>query len=775
VYGAGEAGAYGFARLRLAAPFACGLFAAGLAMSGCQTPAAAPAAPPVEREARFAPRVPDVADQTAAQLAAAALAGAPTDTELALKRMEAIDTVLEAADEPATGLAPVSHDLANATLDGERAYRSATLALLERDDLDPATQERLALATLDDPLVRADARIRDARMIEFGRAFNAVVDPVARSVMTLSFAPYRLARALLEYGLDRWKQDSLTLQRRQALSEWKDFIARNPEAPEVAELRPKVEAAEERFRRTQRDQALRTADDALARDDVRSALVFADRALRIVPEDPKALERRDTAAERLLELRARQSRSLEAAPASVDGGEHGEQARPLAVALLLPSGAIEPAARELLERDPGGALADEARFALAVADGEAGRETPMWDGFEAIADEDPGRSNMARHALAETHDPRRNAWAAFRSARWRDRRDRALWLLVGPFYHGARERRLPDTLEWALDAPQIAQAMMSTPIRLIQMPWVGALPSAQAVASSARDYLTRYPGGEHAAEVRDWLTDYECDRGNWIGALEIAEEAPDADLRELDRMRRLAGAQALDASSREENRDLRIGMLRLIPERFAGTPAADVAERRLRDELQTATEQRIRISRGFLLENPRVAGPHGLALAPGLLDGDFGNGELHAEGVALIGGRELEICTVAPGGDLKAPPQRTRETISAAHLARLVAEVEEADLRNSLLDRDDVFAPDAQRDVFFERARLGLTDEVDRRATSTSQYAYLGMRERYGLVRARESILPFELVFSGSLSDFSLGAAPRMKTPAPTPDAILYK
>ena len=112
-------------------------------------------------------------------------------------------------------------------------------------------------------------------------------------------------------------------------------------------------------------------------------------------------------------------------------------------------------------------------------------------------------------------------------------------------------------------------------------------------------------------------------------------------------------------------------MLRQIPEIFPGTPAAEVARTRLKDEVQTATAQRIRLSRGFLLENPNVAGPRGLALAPGLLDGDVVNGELHPEGVTLIGGREVEVCTIAPGGDDETAPQRTRDTISAAHLARL--------------------------------------------------------------------------------------------------------
>ena len=747
------------------------LLALGLAAAGCASPAATPRTPLVERDPSFSVRVPDVADHTAAELAAAALAGDPQQTALALRRLQAIDTVLLASDEPATGLAPVSHDLVNATLGDGRAYRSATLDLLERDDLDPATHERLAQATLDDPLVAANERIRDARMLEFGRAFNALAEPIANSVLTLSLAPYRLARSLVEYSVALWQQDALSLQRRQALAHWKEFIRRYPDAPEVAELQPQVEAAEAQFKQTQRDQALRVADRALARGDVRTALVFSDRALRIMPEDPASLERRDEAAAGLLALRANQQLSLTAAPAAPAAAD----VRPLAIALLLPSGPIEATAGELLTGDPEGPLADEARFSLAIAHGEAGQEDPAWDEFEALAGEDPSRSNMARHALAIAHDPRSNAWAAFREARWRDRRNRAVWVLIGPFYGGVRDMKLPEPLEWMFEAPSIAQTLMSSPLRLLELPWLGALPSTPAVAVAAQDYLARHPDGAHADAVREWLVGYEGERGNWIGALAVAQTAQAADLAELDRMRKLAAAQALEASAHEQNRSMRVGMLRMIGERFDGTPAAVVAGQRLRDEIQIASAQRIRISRGFLLENPRVAGPHGLALAPGLLDGDPRNGELHPEGVVLLGGRQLEICMIADDGNEDSPPRRQQQSISPAHLARLVSEVEEADLHNSLVDSDDSFAPNAQRDVFFERARLGLADDVDVRSTASSQYAYTGMRERYGVVRGRESILPFELVLKGSLTDLSLGAMPRMKAPPETPDAILYK
>ena len=101
--------------------------------------------------------------------------------------------------------------------------------------------------------------------------------------------------------------------------------------------------------------------------------------------------------------------------------------------------------------------------------------------------------------------------------------------------------------------------------------------------------------------------------------------------------------------------------------------------------------------------------------------------------------------------------------------------LDEMSIHNARIDRDYTVDPDAQRDVFFERARLGLTGATDRRALAQSTYVYKSVRERYGMVRSRDSVLPFDIVFGGSLDDMSLGAFPRIRPPRETPDAILYK
>src|SRR5690606_5286499 len=109
-----------------------------------------------------------------------------------------------------------------------------------------------------------------------------------------------------------------------------------------------------------------------------------------------------------------------------------------------------------------------------------------------------------------------------------------------------------------------------------------------------------------------------------------------------------------------------------------------------------------------------------------LLDGRAHNGELHPEGVRLVGGRVLEFALLARSGDEDAEPVRMQRRVSEERLGRLVAMLEETASRNALLDPLAEQAPDSLRDLFFERARLGLADETDPRPSATSTYAFVG-------------------------------------------------
>lgn len=749
------------------------LAAASIALAACQTPGAPPTGSALEPEIHFSRLVPDLADRAAAQLAAAVLV---SDRELAaraLHRLESIETILLAAEEPPTGLGPVAADLANAMLDDSRHYRDATRELLEQDDLDLVLRARLERVARDDPLTLARARMRERSVLALGRAFNAIVEPVGRSLMSVPLAPYRLANSAIQYLTHLLTTPVIGLQERQALEHWRRFVARYPDAPESADLHRRIRRSQTRLRKLHRDRATHRADRALDAGDWRVALFYANRALHHVPEDGPASKIRKRAAEGLLAEREslrRSVSSLALAGSSVAPPDSLDLAR----ALLLPTADLKAPVRTRVEVDPKGPLADEARFASAIQRGEAGDESGMWKDLGALAALDERDANMARHAAALVHDPTRNSHAAFRRARWRQRWDLARWVMMGAWYRGAPDRGLPKSVEWLLGLPSIVQSIATAPIRLLQLPF-DRPEAGRAAPIHARRYLAQRPRGEHSDELRGWLETFEEDRENWLGALAIAEGRRDLDPVRRQELRDKASEQALAIAQRESRRDLRNGKLARVAQEFPETDAGAAAGRLFRSDAEEATPVHIRLSRGFLTENSQLAGPQGLGLRPGLLDGNPANGEIHPEGVTLLGGRVLEISLVPASGDDNDPPTHLRETISEDRLARLVSLLEETSFRNQLLDSGEILGADAQRDVYFERARLGLADSIDPRAASESRYVYEGIRERYGMVRGRESILPFDLVLQGSLADLSLGAFPRIRPPRETPDAFLYK
>jgi hypothetical protein len=544
------------------------------------------------------------------------------------------------------------------------------------------------------------------------RLFNAVSEPAGHAILTTTFAPYKFAQSAVSYAIQVAKDDPLPLQRRQALVHWKRFLARYPDAEESPRIARRIEAAQKRWHRTQRDHALRTARRALSKGQTRLALYHAERSLRHVPEDGGSDKVRNEAVKRVRAEEERVRWSMQFEPDAA-GPLLPAGSRELAVALLDPNGDLEEAARAVPQDGP---LQDELRFARATLRGEAGDDTGMW-------------SDLRELGLAE-------------------------WLI-----------RLPSRL----------QAVVTMPLRAAQLPFVPHPSSATVTAVQARRYLALRPGGQRAEEVREWLEDYERRRQNWLGALRVAKERAEPRGREIEDLREKAAKQALEVAAHERRRDLRHAMLHHVTREFPDTRAGREAGVLARDEAEKMTAHQVRISRGFLNENPEVAGPGGLGLEPALLDGDASNGELHPAGVTLVGGRRIRLSFIGAEGDEDEEPQEIVTAISDEHLARLVSRLEEASFQNSLVDEDDHLMPDAQRDLLFERARLGLADEQDDRAAAEVRFAYEGMRERYGMVRARKPILPFDIVVKGSLAELSLGAFPRMRAPRRTPDAILYQ
>jgi hypothetical protein len=715
---------------------------------------------------RLSAPLPDDADRAARDAAVALWRNDAAALARAAESLERIEAARAAERLAPTGLAAYARDAETALVPAGQARRAAQKLVLERDDVPRALATRLEQDVSDDPLALARKRLREDRVIRWGGAANQVSEGLGGSIASPLLIPVRLTQALVRVALNLHDEEALTPRERQALKHWKDFVETNPNAPEAAELIDRIEGAQARWIEMQVDRAVEQGEVALDQDEPILASFLAERALRYRSEDPDALSLSERATQAGRAWNEDRARTLTVASPVTPLDDASFR---LARALLDPGADLTAAARGVLDSGAASAHSREvAELALALAAREAGREDESWQRLEQLAEHE---SPVGRHASAMLRDFDANPYRLFRLARSEKTKENARQVLFGPLAHGARDHNLPRAVEWLVEVPTLTSVVIGLPSRLLAFPYGRS--EKRAAAALARRYLERMPDGAHAAEVREWLREYEAARGNSVGALALADATQDLDEDERAELREDAAKQMVAAAGRERTRVGRVHLLARTAELYPETEAAAGARETVRSELQRATPQHIRVSREYLVENPEVAGPSGFALQTALFDEDAANGELHADGVTLIGGRWIELAFVGAAGKEGAPETRRIE-VSDEHLARITAALEESALRRTRVDRDATFPADAGRETFFERARLGLADEA-LRAGGDSEFAFRGMRETYGIVRRRESILPVELVVQSGLEDFGFGAFPRIRMPAETPDQILYR
>ena len=406
-----------------------------------------PIAPLVEREPLFAARVPDVADHTAAELAAAALAGDPAETALALRRLQAIDTVLVASDEPATGLAPGlarprERDARRRARLPQRDARAARARRPRPRDVRAAVAggaRRSAGGRRCAHPRRAHARVR-TRLQRVGRA-DREIDPHAH------------ARALPPGAVASWSTGRALAAGRAAAPAapgarplegvHRALSRRARGARAAAEGRGRRGAASSRRSATRRC-ASQTGRSRAATCARRSSSPTARCAsCPRIPARSNAATRRRRACSRCARTR---QRSLEAAPAAAP-------ARPTRgrspSRCCCPRGRSRRPRAQLLAARPrrpvrgrGALLArDRARRGRPGrrACGTSSRSSPRSARRGRTWRATPPRSRTTRSTTPGPPSARR-AGATAETARC------GCW--SGPFYAGARDRNLPEPLEW---------------------------------------------------------------------------------------------------------------------------------------------------------------------------------------------------------------------------------------------------------------------------------------------------------------------------------------
>ncbi len=726
------------------------------ACSGARGPAPAELDPLIhQRPARAA--LPDPAERRAGKLAAYALADDPDAAESMLGALRQGEH---------TGLADNAEDLLNATR-GLSGYPERTRRMLDRDDLDPALRLRLETYLEEQPLNSAARQLSDDRRYKAGAIFNRAVAPLSHLSAGIALDPIETVRATVASIRVLHSFPPVTPRERKALHEWEEFLARNPDAPEAAEVAQRVERYRSVRQRYLHTKALEAAERALEAGSPTAATAHLDRADRLIPEDPDSvrlrLKARALQHARELSLRKSYTATL-VVPATLDGATYRDFGSLTRAVLSAPPARIASLAAEWSRDHDPGPLSDELMFLESVAASLSGDEDGFTEKLDLVA-RTPS-SNMARHASALLASPDENPYAYYRAAVRTDASQRRGWILFGRRSWQPAWKALPTPLAVVLDLPGRLISFVVSPIRVLRYRGQRHRFGGGVLLTGER-YVERFPGGAHAAEVHTRLEALYAQRARWIQALEHHERAGEADPKRVADYRNKIADHTLRAARSQARIDVQVSLLRSIIVDYEDTDSAEDARDELREVVTQASAQRIRVSRGFLLEFPELWGPGALSLRPDLLDGKRANGEIAEEGIVLLGRNFVEISLEGREPLVRPiPPER---------FAHFIALLEEASYRQLTTDAREEPHPDPQRDLFFERARLGLLDTPDLRPTARSQAEFLSTREKHGSVLARESVLPVELVLRGDLDRLGLTAFPRIRLPEPEPDAFLYE
>ena len=742
-------------------PLALGL----LACASAREPSPAERVPLVFGAGEHAP-LPDEADLLAARIATLALAGRTEQAAALIDRTRGYDADRRVSGQRESGLVDDEQHLL-AAVHGEPGYSAFARRMLESGDPDPVLERRLRAYLDAQPLERAKHRLSEHRRLRIGEIVNRVTAPLGRIAMGGLLQPLESGRAALSALLVTHSMPEMSTQERQALRAYEDFLNRHPDAPEADWVTGRVRDYRAELHEELEEEALEFAETALDAHQPQTAIAHLERAGRLERPDDDALALWERAGAQLVHQEQDLRRSFRAddepdLPARPQRGAFEDLVGAVLVAPLPEAARL---AREFDELDAP-VFDDELRFIQTWDRLDPLDEDAFFADMSEIAELDPAESNMARHAARVVHDPEQNPYASYRAAKSADTRARVGWIFLASRARGPADRDLPAPLEWLIDLPGFITGFATFPIRLLQYPGARRQFGGPVTGAGER-YLVHFPRGEHAEEVRSELEGLANVKQRYSRALHYQEQRDEPDPSVIADYRAKVAERTFQLAEQHPRIDVRAAIYREVVVEYGDTPYGAKAEAALYQLMSESTPQNIRLSRDFLEENPRLTEPDALGLRPELFDGDGENGELAEDGVTLLGQTLVRVdLDGAEPATMAVPPE---------NFARFVALLEEESYRRLLADERELPEPDLQRDLFFERARLGMLEQPDMRPTASSQAVYLSSTEKYGIVKRRDSILPVELVLQGSVEDLGLAAFPRVTPPKRTPDAFLYR
>ncbi|MBW2294717.1 MAG: hypothetical protein JRG94_20760 [Deltaproteobacteria bacterium] len=389
---------------------------------------------------------PSESDLATRDLARAALL---TDREGMDRSLAKLRELAENESEPDRDLdrrIPMSMDLRNSTIDDPVVYRKACRSLKGRKDNDPRLESRLEECMDDDYLRLAQRRVNDSREAFWAETYNAVADPLSRSIISGGIlTPYYIANSAATYLARINERDSFSVQLRQALTHRERYLSHFPNSEEAPRVQRRVDKARRKLRNQESKKLVFQSKVAFDNGNLRISQVLARRARDTNPENKAAAKAAERAA---LAIEAQRTGRIRSQGVAFDRVSLEDATR--ATGLLLAGHDLAGEGVSLMRSED---YEDVGQYTIATALAERGHESASWDRLHDLGARNPIDSTAARHARGLVLDPAQNPYGSFKRVESIQRGKKIRWHFFGPFFQGPRYKRTPRPISWLLDLP----------------------------------------------------------------------------------------------------------------------------------------------------------------------------------------------------------------------------------------------------------------------------------------------------------------------------------
>ncbi len=548
-----------------------------------------------------------------------------------------------------TGLTEEVRDLYNNTIQDRERYLEAQRKALTFTT-SPQHKQLIESRIKNDDLTQAVEQLKKSSNNKWGGILNRMLGSV--DLANVATGNY------IGAGVDSVMQQlvflgssDMPIEERRALALLGEHLRRYPDDPKNPEIRKQIETLAKKKQRVLAEKQIEKAEEAIKKKDFSKAEFHYEVAAAIEPLSRAAEAGLEKLKQRAQVEEQEKNKALVLAPSprqSANEPNDRDMSDLLYALALRDAEKIQSAAAAVEKKYRGKPAAESARDAAAVGLEIKGRHEEAKKVVQQVADASNAPHERQR-AQSLLQSPDYNLLGSFERARTQRTLETVKYVLLGDDF--LKKNLLLAAAPLAVVGPAGAGSVAAANAIIIGTNLVQVLTnnpiSPQNMIDKGVDYIRNHP--ETATDVYSVLAGVYEETGMYDKAIAYHELSGKAPEKKIADLKERAAKDLLQAAGRSSDRSAQEHYLKEILDNYADSAAAKEATQRL-GRMTKLENQGLRMSKKFLMENPELYGPQGLALKPSLFDGNLSNMELADKGVSLVGDNEVLLNFQTPWG-----------------------------------------------------------------------------------------------------------------------------